>query len=229
MGLLFVERGSIGYSPITPRKRIDRRRNIPWRHGLRKPDRQKWGGIIMKKNSYGIACCLVCALLMLSCSSKQQNGSAAGSAKGVALGDLTVERCFFYSEGENFKDKSGGALDYKDGAYGKKCLGMRWGEKLSDFVAYDMSLEGAIDSAILVVRVAIDGSNAQSYEIVLDDKTVQTAAFSPTGGYGYTDKEWRCYTVSLGKIEKGAHTLKIRPYKQGGIVNIDCLALGKAG
>jgi hypothetical protein len=166
---------------------------------------------------------------MLACSSRQANESAAGSTKGIALGDLTVERCFFYNEGENFKDKSGGELDYKDGAYGKKCLGMRWGEKLSDFVTYEVSLEDAIESAILVVRVAIDGSNAQSYEIILDDKPIQSALFGPTGGYGYTDKEWRCYSVSLGKIEKGQHTLKMRPFKQGGIVNIDCLALGKAG
>jgi hypothetical protein len=183
----------------------------------------------MKKNCYGVVCCLVCALLLLSCSSRQHGAPATGSTKGVALGDLTVERCLFYSEAENFKDKSGGDLDYKDGAYGKKCLGMRWGENLSDFVAYDVSLESAIESSILVVRVAIDGANTQSYEIALDDKTIQSAEFGATGGYGYTDKEWRCYSVSLGKIEKGRHTLKIRPHKQGNIVNIDCLALGKAG
>lgn len=183
----------------------------------------------MRKTCHGMVFCLAWALLMLSCTSKKNNESTAGSTKLVALGDLTVERCLFYSEGEDFKDKSGGTLDYKDGAYGKKCLGMRWGEKLSDYVAYDVSLESAIESAVLVVRVAIDGSSSQSYEIMLDDKTVQSAVFGPTGGYGYTDNEWRCYSVSLGKIEKGRHTLKLRPYKQGGIVNIDCLALGKAG
>jgi hypothetical protein len=182
----------------------------------------------MRKNLCSIACCLACSLLILSCSSLKNESPGVGATKGVALGDLSVDRCLFYSEGENYKDKSGGDMDYKDGAYGKKCLGMRWGEKPTDFVDYEVFLESPIESAILVVRAAIDNPKPLQYEIILDNKTIQSAEFAPTGGYGYTEKEWRCNTVSLGRVEKGRHILKLRPSKNGGIVNIDSLALGKA-
>jgi hypothetical protein len=185
-------------------------------------------GLFMRKIWYSILGSLACTLLILSCSTQKNDASGVGATKGVALGDLSVDRCFFYIEGENYKDKSGGDLDYKDAAYGKKCLGMRWGEKTTDFADYAVLLDSPIESAILVVRVAIDNPKPLQYEIVLDDKTIQSAIFGPTGGYGYTEKEWRCYTVPLGRVEKGSHILKLRPSKNGGIANIDSLALGKS-
>jgi len=182
----------------------------------------------MIKTCLGILCCAACALFIISCTTQSQQDSTTGSGiRSVALGDLPVDRCFVYIEGENYKDKSGGTLDYKDGAYGKKCLGMRWGEKLTDFVDYEINLESPIDSALLVIRVAIDNTRPQNYQILLNDRIAQFAEFQPTGGYGYKAEQWKCYSISLGEIAKGRHILKIRPSRRGGIVNIDCLALGK--
>lgn len=150
--------------------------------------------------------------------------------KGVALGELTVDRCLFYIEGENFRDKSGGDLDSKEGAYGKQCLGMRWGEKATDFVTYDINLDDTEEPALMVIRAAFDNPFPQSYDISLDDKVVHNTSLKPTGGYGYTEKEWNCFSIPLGRIEKGHHSLTLRPSKQhGGILNIDCIAIGRAG
>ena len=181
----------------------------------------------MRKIWLGAICCVAGAVALISCSARLQDRDVAGD-EGIALGELTVDRCYLYIEAENYREKSGGDLDYKDGAHGKKCLGMRWGEKQSDYVIYDVNLESTLESALLVMRVAIDSRNPQTYEILLDDEILQAAKLDPTGGYGYTEKEWRCYSIPLGPITHGRHVLKIRPSERGGIVNVDCLALGKA-
>jgi hypothetical protein len=178
----------------------------------------------------GALSCILGALLILSCSSQRSSPSPnSGSAKSIALGDLTVDRCLIYIEGENFREKSGGDLDLKGGAYGKKCLGMRWGEKPTDFVSYDMNWEDTTESTLAVIRAAFEGANPQIYGIILDNKHLRYAALKPTGGYGYTEMEWNCFSIPLGRVEKGRHTLTIRSTERGGIINIDCIALGKAG
>jgi hypothetical protein len=185
----------------------------------------------MRTIHFGAICCVLSALIILSCSSQQEDSSSnGGGTKGVALGELTVDRCLFYIEGENFTKKSGGGPDFKGGAFGKKCLGDRWGEKPTDYVTYDINnYEETTESSLLVIRAAFENSNRQTYEVVLDDKTVKYTTLEPTGGYGYTEKEWNCFSIPLGRIEKGRHSLTIRPSGKSGIVNIDCLALGKAG
>jgi hypothetical protein len=174
------------------------------------------------------ASCALSALLLLSCSSPKPDSSPGGE-EPVALGEITVDRCLLYMEGEDFKEKAGGDLDLKEAASGKRCLGMRWGEKLTDFVTYRFVFENPSESTVLVIRAAFDNPFPQSYKILVDGQMVQTAILEPTGGYGYTEKEWKCFSISLGRIAKGPHTLTIRPSKVGQILNIDCLALGKAG
>ena len=186
------------------------------------------GDLFMSRFRFCAVICTLSAFLMVSCSTQSRNSSSGAGKKAIALGDLPVDRCHLYIEGEDFVDKSGGALDYKEAAYGKKCLGMRWGEKQTDFAEYVLNLENPIESALLVVRVAIEDSKPLTYDVLLDDKVVQSAALGPTGGYGYTEKEWRCYSIPMGRIEKGQSSLKIRPARNGGIVNIDCLAIGSA-
>jgi len=177
---------------------------------------------------FDVAGCILSALFMVSCSNQSSNSSSDDGKKAIALGDLPVQRCFLYIEGEDFQAKSGGALDYKEAAYGKKCLGMRWGEKQTDFVDYTLNLQNPIETALLVARVAIEDSKPLRYEIALNDRVVYSAEWEPTGGYGYTENEWRCYSVPIGRIEKGKSSLKIRPARNGGIVNIDCIAIGSA-
>ncbi|MDM7995332.1 MAG: hypothetical protein QUT30_06570 [Acidobacteriota bacterium] len=193
------------------------------------PTKNRTMGVsFMSRFRFGVAGCILSALFMVSCSTQSNNASSDAGKKAIALGDLPVERCLFYIEGEDFEDKSGGALDYKEAAYGKKCLGMRWGEKQTDFAEYILNLENPIESALLVVRVAIEDSKPLRYDILLNDRVVQSTDWGPTGGYGYTEKEWKCYSIPMGRMEKGKSSLKIRPSRQGGIVNIDCLAVGSA-
>lgn len=102
------------------------------------------------------------------------------------------------------------------------------GETLTDFVTYGVVFEEPSESTVLVIRAAFDNPFPQSYEVLIDGRIIQTAILNPTGGYGYTEKEWKCFSVDLGRIAKGSHALSIRPSKAGEILNIDCLALGKA-
>ncbi len=184
---------------------------------------------IMKTICFRASVCMLSIVLVLACACKSQNSSRSRSTKGVALGELTVDRCLSYIEGEDFSEKSGGDLDFKEAAFGKKCLGNRWGEKPTDYVTYNLSFESPVESALMVIRAAFDSQIPQTYQILLDDRVVQDAELIPTGGYGYFEKEWTCYSIPLGKIDKGPHTLTIQPSKRGGIINIDCLAVGKAG
>lgn len=147
----------------------------------------------------------------------------------IALGELPVDRCFFYVEGEDFGSKSGGDPDHKDGAFGRKCLGNRWGERQTDYVVYKVISEAPVEAALLVIRAAFESRLPQTYQFLIDDRIVQDIELNPTGGYGHTEKEWVCYSVPLGPIDKGPHSLTIRPSRRGGIINIDCIAIGKAG
>ena len=101
------------------------------------------------------------------------------------------------------------------------------GRKTNGFCG--LTLENPTESVLLVIRAAFNSRIPQTYEVLLDDRIVQDAELKPTGGYGYTEKEWDCFSIPLGRIEKGPHTLTLRPSKHGGIINIDCIALGKAG
>jgi hypothetical protein len=174
------------------------------------------------------AAILLSSTLVLSCS-RPVGSLPELSRPGMALGEIPVERCLFYCEAENFKEKSGGDIDLKGGASNGKCLGARWGEQTSDFAAYGITMEETTESVLLVFRAAFEGSLPQSYEILIDGRTVYGATLNPTGGYGYVEKEWQCFSAPLGRIDKGPHTLTIRPFKNGEIINIDCLALGIAG
>jgi hypothetical protein len=183
----------------------------------------------MRAICFGIILCVASAPLILSCTPVKQNTSMDGDKRpDVAVGGLPIDRCFFYIEGEAYKDKSGGDLDYKSGAFRNKCLGMRWGQKKTDFVTYDVNVEAPSPSTIMVLRAAFENQVTQSYEILLDNREAAQAVFSPTGGYGYIAKEWKWFSIALGQIDKGPHTLTIKPSRSGEIINIDCFALGWA-
>ena len=187
----------------------------------------------MKATTCRIAACLVGVLFMLSCSSTSERPASSAdmprSWQPTALGEITTERCIYYGEAENFKEKSGGDIDLKGGASKQKCLGNRWGTNPTDFANYNIDLEETSESTLLVIRAAFDAAKPQSYDVLIDGSTVRTATFDPTGGWGYTEKEWKCFSVPLGRIAKGPHTLTIKPVKDWQVVNIDCFALGKAG
>jgi hypothetical protein len=173
-----------------------------------------------------IAASFVCAVFVLSCSTISEK--PAPSWQPTALGEITADHCIYYSEGEDFKEKSGGSVDLKPAASKGKCLGDRWGEKPTDYVTYGIELSEASESTLLVVRAAIEGTLPETFDVLLDGNVVRTATLSPTGGYGYTEKEWKCFSMPLGRVAKGAHNLTIKPAGNGFIVNIDCFALGKA-
>jgi len=172
--------------------------------------------------------CLLSATLVISCSFKKTDSSNVDTGKSIALGEITVDRCLFYTEGEDFKEKSGGDLDQKEAASKGKCLGIMWGGTPTDFVTYEINMEDSSESTIMVIRAAIQNPSPQSYNILIDDKVVQTATLVSTGGYGHTERQWRCFSIELGPIAKGSHTLTIRPSGNSGIVNIDCIALGRS-
>jgi hypothetical protein len=181
----------------------------------------------LKATIFHIALCIACSLLVFSCSSDR---SAPGRTwQPTALGDISADRCLYYAEAEDFKDKAGGDIDLKNGASKQKCLGMRWGQNPTDFASYPFELDDASSSTLLVLRVAFEGDKPQSYDVLIDGTAIRTATVEPTGGFGYSEKEWKCYSVPLGQVTKGPHTLTIKPSRAWQVINIDCLALGKTG
>jgi hypothetical protein len=181
------------------------------------------------------ACVLIgifCAFLVISCSSKSEKPETAATRPvptrtwtPKALGDISADRCLYYREAEDFVEKSGGEIDRKGGASGGKCLGNRWGAERTDYVSYGIELDVTSENTLLVWRVAFEGKES-SYDILVDGSVMRTATLSPTGGFGYTDAEWKCVSVPLGRIMRGHHTLTFKPVKSWQAVNIDCFALG---
>ena len=189
----------------------------------------------MKASVACVALCIACALFLPACSSAPENPApTAETAKPPvnwqpkALGDVTEATCLFYGEGESFTDKAGGDIDLKAGASEGKCLGSRWGADRADFASYTFELSEPSESTLLVVKTAFDGTKPNPYEVLVDGIAVKAAEIEPSGGFGYTEKEWKCTSIGIGRIAQGRHTLTLKPGKNGAIVNIDCLALGKA-
>ncbi len=169
----------------------------------------------------------ISGLLIAGCSSRSSRPTSS-SGSVYALGDISEDRSLFFTEGEDFKDKSGGDFDLKDGASKGKCLGSRWGEGVTDYVTYAFDLKQPSESTLLVLRAALDGTIPQFYDVLIDGNAVSKAEIDPTGGYGYIDRQWKCFSVPLGHVAQGPHTLTLKPIRAGEIVNIDCLAIGKA-
>jgi hypothetical protein len=170
------------------------------------------------------------ALIVILLSGLAACSNPPGSARNwtpAALGEISADRCLYYTEAEDFQRKAGGDLDYKPGASKGICLGMRWGDNRSDFASYEMDFDANSPATLMVIRVAFIGNAAQSYDVLIDGQTVHTATLSPTGGYGYTASEWASYSFPVGRIDRGRHTLTIQPMKSGAVINIDCFALGK--
>jgi len=147
----------------------------------------------------------------------------------ASANEMCIDHCLFYKEAEEFDDKSGGAIDFKEGASQGKALGMFWGRDASDFVSYKFHLGKDMDLAVLVLRVAFEGANPQTYHILLDGGLVQIAVFDPTKGWGYTSNQWKLVFVHLGRITQGAHSLMIRPRESSSTINIDFVALCEHG
>jgi hypothetical protein len=180
---------------------------------------------IMKIIRLGVAA--LCLLSVICCSSHFDKPTSTNGV-AYALGEISEDRSLYFTEAENYKEKSGGDLDFKGGASKGQCLGMRWGAKPTDFVTYDMDLKEAPESALLVLRVAFEGTIPQIYDVILDGTSVCKIELRPTGGYGYVEKEWKCYSAPIGRISEGRHNILIKPMREGEIVNIDCLVIGRA-
>jgi hypothetical protein len=166
------------------------------------------------------------SILLIACRSPHYDKPTSASGSTYALGEVSEERSLYFTEAENFKEKSGGDLDQKMGASQGQCLGMRWGAKATDFVTYAVDLRKASDSALLVLRVAYEGPMPQLYDVLMDGKSIKKIELRPTGGFGYIEKEWKCFSTALGRISQGPHTLTIKALHDEEIVNIDCLVIG---
>jgi hypothetical protein len=166
------------------------------------------------------------AIPLIACGSPHWDKPTSANGSAYALGEISEERSLYFTEAENFKEKSGGNLDQKMGASQGICLGMRWGAKAADFVTYAIDLKKTSNSALLVLRVAYEGPMPQLYDVLIDGKSVRKIELRPTGGYGYVEKEWKCFSTALGPISRGPHTLTIKPLHDDKIVNIDCLVIG---
>jgi hypothetical protein len=186
-----------------------------------------------------VACATVCVIGLLTlgaCSSSPEKPSSSSGVnpnppakwQPTALGEITADRCIYFGEAEDFKEKAGGDIDLKGGASKGKCLGNRWGDNLTDFATYDFELAAPSESTLLVLKTAFEGTAPHSYDVLVDGVAVQTAEIGPSGGWGYTEKEWKCTSIELGRIAQGRHTLTLKPTKASSMMNIDCFALGKA-
>jgi hypothetical protein len=181
-----------------------------------------------------MAVCISCSLIFLACSSAPEKpASPAGTPEPVAkwqptaLGEISADRCIYFGEAEEFTEKAGGDIDLKGGASKGKCLGSRWGERLSDYAAYSFELAQPSESTVLVLKTAFDGTKPNPYEVLVDGTAVKAFEIGPSGGFGYSESEWKTTSVALDSIAQGRHTLTLKPGRAGAIINIDCYALGK--
>jgi 4-amino-4-deoxy-L-arabinose transferase-like glycosyltransferase len=133
---------------------------------------------------------------------------------------------FCYShEAEDFDAKSGGSLDSKDGASGRKALGNYWGLHQEDFVAYKFDLPRGIAETHLYLRYAFDDANPHQYYLFLDGNYFSVITLPPTNGYGYTADQWKTLQTPLGDLTAGTHELKIRPAGNNRVANLDYWSL----
>jgi hypothetical protein len=128
---------------------------------------------------------------------------------------------FWFREAEHWDDREGGNLDLKRGASLGKALGEFWGRQKTDFALYRFSIPRPISDAHLYVRYAFEGPPIRQYHLYLDGKLTASVALSSTGGYGYTEGEWRLYAIGIGGLARGDHELKIAPASGDQVVNLD--------
>jgi 4-amino-4-deoxy-L-arabinose transferase-like glycosyltransferase len=128
---------------------------------------------------------------------------------------------FWFREAEYWDDRAGGNLDLKQGASRGKALGDFWGRQQTDFALYRFSIPRPISDVHLYIRYAFEGTPFRQYHLYLDGKLAATFALSTTGGYGYTEREWRLYDLGIGGLARGDHELKIVPASGDQVVNLD--------
>jgi 4-amino-4-deoxy-L-arabinose transferase-like glycosyltransferase len=147
-------------------------------------------------------------------------------ASPAAAGDAGFS---YMHEGEDFDRKSGGDLDAKEAASGKKALGNFWGRRPEDFVTYKFTLSTNLADARLSIRYAFEDKAPHAYFLLLDGNYIDTVTLPPTPGYGYTADQWKTFEVKLGPMEIGGHELKIVPAGPHQILNLDFWSLSDTG
>lgn len=134
-------------------------------------------------------------------------------------------RFSYMREGEEWDDKSGGALDLKPAASRNRALGSFWGRSAADFALYRFETPRTLKNLHLYLRYAFEGRDAQRYYITLDGEFVDFLTIAPTGGYGYVAAEWKLAQAFLGSLGPGSHELVVRPAGNHQVVNLDYLYL----
>lgn len=133
----------------------------------------------------------------------------------------------YLREGEDFDEKSGGDLDAKEAASGRKALGNFWGRRPEDFVAYKFTLSTDLADARLSIRYAFEDKAPHEYFLFLDGNYIDTFTLPPTPGYGYTADQWKMFEIKLGSMEAGGHELKIVPAGPHQVLNLDYWSLSE--
>jgi len=134
---------------------------------------------------------------------------------------LREGKYFYFREAEQWSSRNGGDLDRKQGASGGRALGNYWGRNATDAVTYRFSLPREVSDAHLFLRYAFEGVSNQQYLLYVDGSYAATMTLPATGGYGYSEKEWRLHGFGFGALAPGTHEFKITPAASGQIVNLD--------
>jgi hypothetical protein len=132
---------------------------------------------------------------------------------------------FYFHEAEDWDDRAGGNLDFKQGASAGKALGDFWGRQITDYVVYRFSLPQQISDAHIYIRYAFEGVPFRQYNLFIDGKLASTIVLPATGGFGYEQLEWRLYGLKIDSLAAGSHELKITPVSNDQVVNLDYIYL----
>ncbi len=149
----------------------------------------------------------------------------------AAESPVLAEPTAYWAEGEQYTEQQGSiGPDRPPYAFNGACLGSNFGGAAGHYVLYRFRLASEIGEAVLVVRYARLADDEAAFEVKLDDATVGTIRFPPTGGWGHrATTEWAWASLALGRLAPGSHTLRLTSLRDRNNTNIDGFVIGPHG
>lgn len=140
------------------------------------------------------------------------------------------ETMWIWQECEDYDNQIGSkGIDSKGAASGRQCLGNNWGRRAIHYAEYIINLFADFEGANLYLRYASQNTKNTVFDIYLDGKLIGNSpslTLSPTGGWGYLERDWRFATLSLGDISAGEHVIKIQSKADNNKTNFDGFFIG---
>lgn len=141
-----------------------------------------------------------------------------------------VQTAVFYAEGELPETQQGSAgPDLKPAATGGALLGSGFGGVAGHAAEWIMNVPAQVADYALSFRYARVAPAPADYRITLDGTELTAVQpFSPTGGWGGSEREFGVVSLPVGALTAGEHRVRVESLAAGGNVNFDLLILHPA-